>query len=147
MNLKIGDFVQVIDETLEGEILKIKNNVVQIKDQDDFLHEYQINQLVKIDQDLKIDENEIKSAVNKMHFIALSIIALMFILMVIGIEAGAIFFPIGLFTYSLFSFKPLGKAGELKQSVKEFVDRMKNFKVSSDKIIVENMIPQDKSLD
>lgn len=120
-----------------SKILGIENSIPQFK-------ELEANML-KLK---KIDENEIKSAVNKMHFIALSIIALMFILMVIGIEAGAIFlFPIGLFTYSLFIFKPLGKAGELKQSVKEFVDRMKNFKVSSDKIIVENMIPQDKSLD
>jgi len=70
MNLKIGDFVQVIDETLEGEILKIKNNVVQIKDQDDFLHEYQINQLVKIDQDLKIDENEIIKIAHNQNFMS-----------------------------------------------------------------------------
>jgi hypothetical protein len=43
--------------------------------------------------------------------------------------------------YVSFSLNPTGKAAELKQSAKDFVDAMKNFKVTSDRIIVDNIIP------
>jgi hypothetical protein len=43
--------------------------------------------------------------------------------------------------YAFFSLNPTGKAGEFKQSEKEFVDAMKNLKVTSDRMIVENIIP------
>lgn len=102
----------------------------------------------------KIDENEIKSSVKTMHLIAGGSIGLGFAIALgmgdAGTEPGQTIFNIlflgGVGAYLFFSFKPLGKAGELKQSVNEFVDAMKNFKVTSDRIIVENMIPQSKSI-
>jgi len=53
---------------------------------------------------------------------------------------------IGILSFLYFLFKPLGKAGELKQSVNAFADAMENFKITSNEIIVENMKPQEKSL-
>ena len=98
-----------------------------------------------------IDENEIKSSIKTMHFIAAGTAILGFIITSAESDKaqpviGPLLFWIGALIYAFFSWKPIGKAGELKQSVKEFIEAMKNFKVSSDKIIVENMIPQDKSL-
>jgi len=62
MNLKIGDFVQIVDDTLEGVIIKVRDNLVQIKDRDDFLHEYKIHQIVKIKQplDIYIDSKKVE---------------------------------------------------------------------------------------
>lgn len=126
-----------------SKILGIENSIPQFKELE--------NHMLKL---RGINENEIKSSVKTMHFIAGGSIGLGFVIAMGMGEAGTepgqtifnILFVAGFGAYLLFSVKPLGKAGELKQSVKEFIEAMKNFKVSSDKIIVENMIPQDESL-
>ena len=123
-----------------SKILGIENSIPQFKELE--------THMLKLRE---IDENEIKSSVKTMHYIAAGTAILGFI--VTSGESdkgqpviGPLLFWVGILIYVFFSWKPLGKAGELKQSVKEFVDAMKNFKVTSDRIIVENMIPQDKSL-
>jgi hypothetical protein len=123
-----------------SKILGIENSIPQFKELE--------AHMLKLRE---IDENEIKSSVKTMHYIAAGTAILGFI--VTSGESdkgqpviGPLLFWVGILIYVFFSWKPLGRAGELKQSVKEFVDAMKNFKVTSDRIIVENMIPQDKSL-
>lgn len=126
-----------------SKILGIENSIPQFKELENYMLKLR-----------GINENEIKSSVKTMHFIAGGSIGLAFVIAMGMGEAGTepgqtifnILFVAGFGAYLLFSVKPLGKAGELKQSVKEFIEAMKNFKVSSDKIIVENMIPQDESL-
>jgi len=97
-----------------------------------------------------IDENEIKSSFTKELYYFFGPFILAFIILLSGAEnspiAAVIFIILffgGCLTPLFFMWKPLGKAGELKQSVKKFVDAMKNFKVTSDRIIIENMIQQD----
>jgi len=123
-----------------SKILGIENSIPQFKELEAHMLRFR-----------EIDENEIKSSVKTMHFIAGGIAALGFFVTSAEKDKaepviGPALFWVGILVYGYFSWKPLGKAGELKQSVNEFVDAMKNFKVTSDRIIVENMIPQDKSL-
>ena len=49
MALKVGDYVDVLDEDLSGEVIFIKNNLVTIQTDDDFEFEFEASQLVKID--------------------------------------------------------------------------------------------------
>lgn len=65
MNLKIGDFVQILDDTLEGVIEGFENDQVNIKDQDGFLHKYSCNQIVKIPRPLNIDPDDIEKIINQ----------------------------------------------------------------------------------
>jgi hypothetical protein len=123
-----------------SKILGIDNSIPQFK-----VLEEQMLQLKGI------DENAIKSSVKTMHFIAGGTTALGFMVTSAEKDKGApvfgpLLFWIGIIIYGYFSWKPIGKAGELKRSVNEFVDAMKNFKVTSDRIIVENMIPQNQAL-
>ncbi|MDZ4204031.1 MAG: hypothetical protein U1C46_04335 [Bacteroidales bacterium] len=132
-----------------SKILGIENSIPQFKDIE--------AHMLKLRE---IDDYEITSSVKTMHFIAGGSIGLAIAIAIlmgsdeVGTELGQTIFTIlfnilfagGLGAYFFFSIKPLGKVGELKRSVKEFVNAMKNFKVTSDRIIVENMIPQDKSL-
>ena len=91
-------------------------------------------------------QNEIKSSVTNMHIIGgLSLVFALFLASAFPKDnGGLILITIG--TYLYLMFKPIGKAGELKQLVTQFVETVENFKITSDKIIVENMIPLDKSL-
>lgn len=123
-----------------SKILGIENSIPQFKELE--------AHMLKLRE---IDENEIKSSVKTMHFIGAGTAILGFAVTSGESDSGQpvigpLLFWVGILIYVFFSWKPLGKAGELKQSVKEFVDAMKNFKVTSDRIIVENMIPQDKSI-
>ena len=123
-----------------SKILGIENSIPQFKDLE--------AQMLRLRE---IDENEITKSVMTMHFIAGGGVALGLIATSAEKDKaepviGPVLFWIGILIYVYFSWKPLGKTGELKQLVNEFVDSMKNFKVTSDRIIVENMIPQDKSL-
>lgn len=123
-----------------SKILGIENSIPQFKELE--------AHMLKLRE---IDENEIKSSVKTMHFIGAGTATLGFAVTSGESDSGQpvigpLLFWVGILIYVFFSWKPLGKAGELKQSVKEFVDAMKNFKVTSDRIIVENMIPQDKSI-
>ena len=63
MELKVGDYVQVIDDTLEGIVTEILANQVRVKDKDDFVYQYHSDQVVKIPQPLNIDTTEIKQVV------------------------------------------------------------------------------------
>lgn len=47
MSLKVGDFVDVLDEDLSGEVLFIKNDKVIIQTEDDFELEFEASQLIK----------------------------------------------------------------------------------------------------
>jgi hypothetical protein len=123
-----------------SKVLGIEKSIPQFKD----LETHMLNLR-------KIEENEIKKSVKKMHLLAGGSMSLAFIF-VIGFEKSEpelskvtfnIFFILGIFAYFFFSIFPIGTAGDLKKSIKEFVDAMKNFKVTSERIIVENMIPQD----
>ncbi|MBM3454681.1 MAG: hypothetical protein FJX80_05990 [Bacteroidetes bacterium] len=124
-----------------SKILGIENSIPQFKELE--THMLRLRET---------DENEIKSSVNKMHIIGGVSLLITIILAatipenILSKDDNAPLFLIVIITYVYLMIKPIGKAGELKQSVNEFVDAMKNFKVSSDRIIVENMIPQDKSI-
>lgn len=47
--IKIGTKVSVIDETIKGIVITIKGNEVTIKDENEFLYQYQPSELVVID--------------------------------------------------------------------------------------------------
>ena len=47
MSLKVGDFVDVLDEDLSGEVIFIKNDKVIIQTEDDFELEFEVSQLIK----------------------------------------------------------------------------------------------------
>jgi dsDNA-specific endonuclease/ATPase MutS2 len=47
MKLKVGDFVEVLDEDLSGEIIFINNNKVIIQTEEDFELEFEASQLIK----------------------------------------------------------------------------------------------------
>jgi len=49
MALQVGDYVDVLDEDLSGEVIFIKNNLVIIQTEDDFDFEFEESQLVKVD--------------------------------------------------------------------------------------------------
>jgi len=49
MPLKIGDYVDVLDEDLSGEVVFAKNNIITIQTEDDFEFEFDVSQLVKIE--------------------------------------------------------------------------------------------------
>ncbi|CAM4124005.1 hypothetical protein [Flavobacterium weaverense] len=124
-----------------SKILGIENSIPQFKELE--------AHMLKLRE---IDGSEIKSSVNKMHIIGGAALLITIILAatipenILSKEDNGPLFLIVILTYVYLMIKPIGKAGELKQSVNEFVDAMKNFKVTSDRIIVENMVPQDKSL-
>ena len=65
MELKVGDYIQVIDDTLEGVITKVVANQIWIKDKDDFVYQYHYNQIVKISQPLDINTTEIKQVIDQ----------------------------------------------------------------------------------
>ncbi len=47
MSLKVGDYVEVLDEDLSGEVIFIKDNLVTIQTKDDFELQFEASQLVK----------------------------------------------------------------------------------------------------
>ena len=49
MKFQVGDFVDVLDEDLSGEVIFIKSNVVTIQTEDNFEFEFEATQLVKVD--------------------------------------------------------------------------------------------------
>lgn len=49
MQFKVGDFVEVLDEALSGVIIFIKNNNTIIQTSDDFELEFDVSQLIKVD--------------------------------------------------------------------------------------------------
>lgn len=126
-----------------SKILGIENSISQFKELE--------AHMLKLSE---IDEGEIISVVDKMNFIirgsyGLGITCLMFLAIAetestIGVILISIFLIAGAAASTYFAIKPLGKAGYLKQCVIEFVDAMKDFKFTSDRIIVENMIPHKK---
>ena len=65
MEFKVGDYIQVIDDTLEGVVTEIVANQVWIKDKDDFIYQYHSSQIVKIPQQLDIDTTEIKQVIQQ----------------------------------------------------------------------------------
>ena len=65
VELQVGDYIQVIDNTLEGEVTEIVANQVWIKDKDDFIYQYHLSQVVKIPQPLDIDTTEIKQIIHQ----------------------------------------------------------------------------------
>lgn len=101
----------------------------------------------------EVDEEAIKSDTKKMSIIFGSVITLGFV--IIGSaeydentkNIGVLVFWIGVILAGYFSAKPIGKAGELKKSISEFYNTMKNFKINTDSLIVENMIAQKKVIE
>ncbi len=49
MSLKVGDYVDVLDEDLSGEVIFVKKNLVTIQTEDDFEFEFETTQLVKVE--------------------------------------------------------------------------------------------------
>jgi len=49
MPLKVGDYVDVLDEDLSGEVIFAKNNIITIQTEDDFEFEFEASQLVKVE--------------------------------------------------------------------------------------------------
>jgi len=49
MTLNIGDYVDVLDEELSGEVIFVKGSNVIIQTEDDFEFEFETSQLVKVD--------------------------------------------------------------------------------------------------
>lgn len=123
-----------------SKLLGIENSIPQFKDLE--LHMTKLRD---------IDDSEIESTVKRMHMIAGGTVAMGFFMTAAhkgnsDPVIGPLLFYVGAFVYVYFMISPLGNAGELRRSVKEFVGAMKNFKVSSDRIIVENMIPDDNTI-
>jgi len=47
MSLKVGDYVEVLDEDLSGKVIFIKDNLVTIQTEEDFELEFETSQLIK----------------------------------------------------------------------------------------------------
>ena len=52
--IKIGDFVSVIDDDLSGYVIEIENNDVRIETTDGFEVLFKLSELVKIDDSLSL---------------------------------------------------------------------------------------------
>lgn len=63
MNLKVGDVVSVIDDTLEGEIQEINGDHLFIVDQNGFVFKYKVNQVVKITDYLPVNDRQIEKII------------------------------------------------------------------------------------
>ena len=48
----IGDNISVIDDTIKGVIIAIKDKIIQLEDEDGFVYSYNFNEVVVIDNDL-----------------------------------------------------------------------------------------------
>lgn len=62
MNLKIGDKVSVLDEAISGIVSKIEGKTVFIESEDGFLLDFQVNELLKLD-----DKDILKSRIFSEH--------------------------------------------------------------------------------
>ena len=134
--LNLRDSPEVIQFIYLSKILGIESSIPEFKEAEEHLLRLR-----------EIDENELKSSIDLMALISFGGIVLGFIIAAIfGKMIGVYILFIGILSFLYFLFKPLGKAGELKQSVNAFADAMENFKITSNEIIVENMKPQEKSL-
>ena len=51
-----------------------------------------------------------------------------------------------IFLVIYFEIKPKGAAGKLKSTLKSFIKNIKDFKITSDKVVIGNMVSQDKYL-
>jgi hypothetical protein len=132
----LRDSPEVIQFIYLSKILGIESSIPEFKEAEEHLLRLR-----------EIDENELKSSIDLMALISFGGIVLGFIIAAIfGKMIGVYILFIGILSFLYFLFKPLGKAGELKQSVNAFADAMENFKITSNEIIVENMKPQEKSL-
>ena len=59
VTFKIGDIVEVLDETIKGHVIRVSKNSIIIETIDDFEMEYEPSQLVKIPEELKVTNYEI----------------------------------------------------------------------------------------
>lgn len=100
-----------------------------------------------------VDEEAIKSDTKKMSLIFGSVMVLGFVIAASGEKneainnLGGLVFWAGVILAGYFSVKPIGKAGELKKMISEFITTMQNFKINTDSLIVENMIAQKKGIE
>ena len=68
MSFNVGDFVEVLDEDLSGEVIFVKNNQVIIQTDDDFELEFDTSQLVKVSNKTLLKSTNISTeAINKIH--------------------------------------------------------------------------------
>jgi hypothetical protein len=51
-----------------------------------------------------------------------------------------------IFLFFYFEIKPKGAAGQLKRTLKSFIKNIKDFKITCDKVVIGNMVSQDKYL-
>ncbi|MDR9401044.1 MAG: Smr/MutS family protein [Psychroflexus sp.] len=59
MNLKIGDVVSVVDDTLEGKVHYINQQEVAIEDTDGFIYHFNINQVIKMPDQFPIKDHNL----------------------------------------------------------------------------------------
>lgn len=116
-------------------LLGIDNSIAEFNDIE--------NTLFSIKQ---IKEPEIKATVRKMHFIALGLILSIYITPIFQVILGesTIYLSMllcytGIGLYIKFMYWPIGKVGALKKLIKDLVFSLENFKINSDKIIIENI--------
>ena len=59
MSINLGDIVEVIDDSLKGKVIQIKNNFVVIETNDGFEIEAGLNEVIKIEKNNEIKVNNI----------------------------------------------------------------------------------------
>ncbi len=65
MEIKKGDYVEVIDEPMSGKVLKVNGNVVTILDDDNFELEFDIRDLVVVKDSFEVKSHEITSVISE----------------------------------------------------------------------------------
>lgn len=67
MDLKIGDIVAVIDDPVKGRVVKIESSTIFIEDEEGFLFNYEISQLIRVD----VEQSELlKSNVSDSYYLS-----------------------------------------------------------------------------
>lgn len=133
-SLNIATMPEAIQFVYLSKLLGIENSIPKFKEIEDSINCLQ-----------NINEKEITAAVTKMHLVAGGIVFCGIVLLNVTPILGCLF-HIGLILYFYFMVKPMDKAGEVKKMINEIVNNIKKFKVTGDRIIVENMMSQEKVL-
>lgn len=133
-SLNIATMPEAIQFVYLSKLLGIENSIPQFKEIEDSINCLQ-----------NINEKEITAAVTKMHLVAGGIVFCGIVLLNVTPILGCLF-HIGLILYFYFMVKPMDKAGEVKKMINQIVNNIKKFKVTRERIIVENMMSQEKVL-
>ncbi len=57
-SIKVGDWVEVVDETIKGKIMSLEGNMAVLETEDGFLQQFELSQLVKATEEITVSNYE-----------------------------------------------------------------------------------------